>query len=115
MAQADWYRAAVTGWLSAILTLLACVASPAQRAASADENWPTSPFRAIIDGMTGKPIPSICSYRGRNYTLGDRVCMQTPIGIVTTRCDLVLNNTSWMPTTEPCTIEPEAGPRQPPK
>ena len=29
--------------------------------------------------------------------------MQTPRGIVLTRCDMLLNNTTWVPTDEPCT------------
>lgn len=30
--------------------------------------------------------------------------MQTQNGIVITRCDLFLNNTTWVPTDEACTI-----------
>jgi hypothetical protein len=58
----------------------------------------------VIDGMTGKPIPCRCRYGGRTYQLGDVVCMRTYLGTVLTRCELYLNNTSWMPTREPCTI-----------
>lgn len=58
----------------------------------------------VIDGWTGGPIPCRCRYQGRFYNLGDVVCMHTPRGTVFTRCELFLNNTSWMPTDEPCTI-----------
>lgn len=58
----------------------------------------------VIDGWTGKPIPCRCRYGGQNYKLGDVVCMRTHLGTVLTRCELFLNNTSWMPTREPCTI-----------
>lgn len=58
----------------------------------------------VIDGWTGKPIPCRCRYRGQTYKLGDVLCMQTHLGTVLTRCELFLNNTSWMPTKEPCTI-----------
>lgn len=30
--------------------------------------------------------------------------MSTHLGVVMTRCDLMLNNTSWVPTDTPCTI-----------
>ncbi len=30
--------------------------------------------------------------------------MQTPQGTVLTRCDLFMNNTSWIPTEQQCTI-----------
>ena len=58
----------------------------------------------VIDGWTGLPIPCRCLYRGQAFKLGDIVCMSTPVGVVMTRCELFLNNTSWMPGSEPCTI-----------
>jgi len=58
----------------------------------------------VIDGWTGKPIPCRCRYKDRTYNLGDIICMYTPRGTVFTRCELFLNNTSWMPTDEPCII-----------
>ncbi|MCL4766791.1 MAG: hypothetical protein KJZ80_11195 [Hyphomicrobiaceae bacterium] len=58
----------------------------------------------VIDGWTGQPIPCRCRYQGQAYRLGDVVCMSTHLGTVLTRCELFLNNTSWMPTREPCTI-----------
>jgi len=30
--------------------------------------------------------------------------MSTPVGIVLARCDLLLNNVSWMPTGIPCVL-----------
>jgi hypothetical protein len=49
-------------------------------------------------------IPCICLFQGRQFRLGDIVCMQTHIGTVLTRCELVLNNTSWTPSRQPCEI-----------
>jgi hypothetical protein len=70
-------------------------------------NYPTSPHRGVIDGWTGKPIPCRCRFDGRSFELGSVVCMSTHVGTVLTRCDIVGNNTSWMPSREPCT--PKAG------
>jgi hypothetical protein len=65
--------------------------------------WPSSPFHGVIDGATGLPIPCLCRYQGLAYRLGDTVCMNTHLGRQLTRCDLFLNNTSWVPTGVPCT------------
>ena len=65
--------------------------------------WPSSPFHGVIDGATGLPIPCLCRYQGEAYRLGDTVCMNTHLGRQLTRCDLFLNNTSWVPTGVPCT------------
>ena len=66
-------------------------------------NFPTSPHRGVIDGWTGKPIPCRCRFDGKSYQLGEIVCMSTHVGTVLTRCDIFGNNTSWMPSREPCT------------
>jgi hypothetical protein len=65
----------------------------------------------VIDGWTGLPIPCLCRFQGETYRLGDVVCMSTHLGVVMTRCELFMNNTSWMPTREPCTLS-EAKRRQ---
>jgi hypothetical protein len=65
--------------------------------------WPTSPFHGVIDG-SGKRIPCRCRFRGEAYGLGETVCMATHLGVQLARCDLALNNTSWVPTGVPCTI-----------
>jgi hypothetical protein len=66
------------------------------------ENWRTSPWHGVIDGA-GRIIPCRCRYQGHEYRLGEVVCMQTHMGTVMTRCDLFMNNTSWIPTSQPCT------------
>ena len=65
--------------------------------------WPSSPFHGMRDG-DGQIIPCRCRFQGQEYRLGEEVCMSTHTGIVLTRCDLLLNNTSWIPTGTPCTI-----------
>ena len=66
--------------------------------------WPTSPFHGVISGATGEPIPCRCRYRGGDYQLGTTVCMSTHLGVQLARCDLFLNNTSWVPIGVPCTM-----------
>lgn len=68
------------------------------------EAWKTSPFHGAINGATGKPIPCVCRFQGRDFRLGASVCMQTHVGVVIARCDLILNNTTWAPTNEPCAL-----------
>lgn len=70
----------------------------------APEAWPTSPYHGLRDG-SGKQIPCRCRFDGRSYGLGAVVCMRTHRGIVFTRCDFVLNNTSWMPSEVPCRLD----------
>ena len=70
--------------------------------------WPTSPFHGVTSGATGAAIPCRCRFKGTDFRLGDTVCMQTPHGIQIARCDLVLNNTSWMPMGVPCTMSGRA-------
>ena len=73
----------------------------------APPSFPTSPHRGVIDGWTGKPIPCRCRFDGKSYRLGEIVCMSTHVGTVLTRCDIFGNNTSWMPSRQPCT--PQVG------
>jgi len=66
--------------------------------------WPNSLFYGAVDGVTGIPIPSLCRSGGSVYQLGVTVCMNTHLGVQLARCDLVLNNTSWVPIGVPCTL-----------
>ena len=87
------------------------VAQEAQDAQGAPPAWPNSPFHGIIDGATGQPIPCRCRARGSQFRLGDTVCMNTHLGIQLARCDMVLNNTSWVPIGVPCTLSRLNDPR----
>ena len=66
--------------------------------------WPSSPYHGVISGATGEPIPCRCRYRDSDFRLGDTVCMNTYRGVQMARCDLFLNNTSWVPIGIPCTM-----------
>ena len=90
-------------WIAAGAMLAAGIGSArAQDAPSAPD--PRITPGQVIDGWTGKPIPCRCRYRGRTYQLGEVVCMKTHLGTRLTRCELVLNNTSWVPTQDSCAI-----------
>jgi len=83
--------------------LVALVSAPAlgQVPLSDPPAYPSSPWRGLLDG-DGNPIPCRCRFQGRDWNLGDVVCMSTHIGTVLARCDLIQNNTSWVPSTTPC-------------
>jgi len=105
MLSAKTYRPCVVGALAALLLLLSCAAwaaDPEEKAPPAA--WPTSPFLGAVDGVTGVPIPWLCRSGGSVYRLGDTVCMSTHLGVQMARCDLVLNNTSWVPIGVPCAM-----------
>ena len=105
MLSAKTYRPCVVGALAAPLLLLPCAAwaaDPEEKAPPAA--WPTSPFLGAVDGVMGVPIPWLCRSGGSVYRLGDTVCMSTHLGVQMARCDLVLNNTSWVPIGVPCAM-----------
>jgi hypothetical protein len=92
-----------------LLAPLQAVRAVEQQGARAAPNpppaaWPTSPFHGVISGATGEAIPCRCRFQGAAYRLGDTVCMTTHLGVQLARCDLFLNNTSWIPTGVPCTM-----------
>lgn len=117
-------RSPRAGWSAARIGVLAaaCVSviiSPAST--RADESWrtapwpsaqqpayPSSPFHGMVDG-DGRVIPCRCRFQGRDYKLGEEVCMSTHAGTVLTRCDLLLNNTSWVPTETACVVSQDSG------
>jgi hypothetical protein len=45
-----------------------------------------------------------CRSQGRDYPLGQSVCLQSPKGARIATCGMVLNNTSWQFTETPCVI-----------
>ncbi len=66
-------------------------------------NYLTSPYHGVTDG-NGNIIPCRCRFRGEQLQLGTMVCMETQFGTVLARCDLMDNNTSWIPTRTPCVM-----------
>jgi len=45
-----------------------------------------------------------CRAQGRDFTLGQSVCLGTPKGARIATCVMVLNNTSWQFTETPCVV-----------
>lgn len=45
-----------------------------------------------------------CRAQGRNFELGQAVCLATPNGLRIATCGMVLNNSSWEVTQTPCTV-----------
>lgn len=63
-----------------------------------------NPLFAISQGREiARPnVPCRCRYQGADIELGSSVCFSTPQGMRRAVCSLVLNNTSWKMTQEPC-------------
>ena len=72
--------------------------------AAPGEAWRSSPHHGVINGATGNVIPCRCRFQGRDYRLGEAVCMNTHVGTVLAKCDLSQNNTTWAPTSDPCVM-----------
>ena len=110
-------QAGVVGdrWAILVVSWAVCTLAHAADGPVYEEAWRTSPFHGAISGATGQPIPCLCRYRVRTFKLGEQVCMSTPNGVVITRCDMFLNNTSWVPTNEPCTISFQSRPAEMPR
>jgi hypothetical protein len=63
----------------------------------------SSPFHRMQDG-NGRIIPCECWIGGQLVKLGTTACMNTPNGRQMSRCSLVENVTSWVPTGESCQV-----------
>jgi hypothetical protein len=116
MSPAGWCRRAAIAGLAVVAAMAVTGGAGAQVSPGAGEgqdppglppaSFPSSPHRGVIDGA-GRIIPCRCRFNGKAYQLGEIVCMRTHVGTVLTRCDIFGNNTSWMPSRQPC--EPDAG------
>ena len=111
MRKAFWPVRSCARWLA--VCGIAAGAGFVSARADDTEAWRTSPYHGAIDGSTGLPIPCICRFRERKFQVGDSVCMTTHVGTVVTRCDFFLNNTTWVPTSEPCTMSWRVSPQKP--
>ena len=76
-------------------------AEPGAAQGAVEPNYLTSPYHGMRDG-NGRIIPCRCRFQGRDYPVGETVCMNTHLGTVLTRCDLAQNNTTWIPSAVPC-------------
>ena len=76
--------------------------------------WPLLIASLIVADAALAPASADCTCRsqGRDYELGQSVCLQSPKGARIATCGMVLNNTSWQFTDTPCTVSalPQAYP-----
>ena len=76
--------------------------------------WPLLIASLITADALLAPAAADCTCRsqGRDYELGQSVCLQSPKGARIATCGMVLNNTSWQFTETPCTVSavPQAFP-----
>lgn len=107
-------RRAVAAAGSAVVVVMAVIAGWPGFAAAGEPAGPVvrltdrpayldSPYHGVTDG-NGRVIPCRCRYRQTSVRVGEVVCMTTHLGTVMARCDLIDNNTSWIPTDVPCVI-----------
>lgn len=63
---------------------------------------------ALIAALDARPAAAdpdcTCRARGRDFPLGQSVCLATPRGARIATCAMVLNNTSWQLTETPCVV-----------
>jgi hypothetical protein len=60
---------------------------------------------AVLDARFAVADPDCtCRAQGRDFTLGQSVCLATPGGARIATCAMVLNNTSWQFTETPCVV-----------
>jgi hypothetical protein len=59
----------------------------------------------LLDARSSVADPECtCRAQGRDFTLGQSVCLATPKGARIATCAMVLNNTSWQFTETPCVV-----------
>ena len=69
----------------------------------------------VVDALTSaaRADPDCtCRSQGRDYKLGVSVCLQSPKGPRIAICGMVLNNTSWQFSDQPCVVSEVADPPQ---
>jgi hypothetical protein len=63
---------------------------------------------ALIAALEARPAMAdpdcTCRAQGRDFKLGQSVCLATPQGARIATCGMVLNNTSWQFTETPCVV-----------
>ena len=60
---------------------------------------------ATLDARLAAADPDCtCRAQGRDFALGQSVCLATPKGARMATCAMVLNNTSWQFTETPCVV-----------
>jgi hypothetical protein len=58
----------------------------------------------LAAATTAASADCTCRFQGRDYDLGQNVCLTTPKGARMATCGMVLNNTSWQFSETPCVV-----------
>ncbi|WP_349360825.1 hypothetical protein [Stappia sp.] len=90
----------------ALFALLAGLSIPSGGSHAADAPAASGSTATVTDtGTTAtvassalpKPnVPCTCRFRGEDYQIGEIACLKGPQGPRLARCDMTLNNTSWI-------------------
>ena len=60
---------------------------------------------AVLDALLSSAAADCtCRAQGRDFQLGQTVCLTTPNGARLATCGMVLNNSSWEFSETPCTV-----------
>jgi hypothetical protein len=62
----------------------------------------------LAAATTAASADCTCRFQGRDYDLGQNVCLATPKGARIATCGMVLNNTSWQFSETPCVVSKAA-------
>ena len=69
---------------------------------------------AVLDALLSSAAADCtCRAQGRDFQLGQTVCLTTPNGARLATCGMVLNNSSWQFSDAPCTVSVAPPPDQP--
>jgi hypothetical protein len=68
----------------------------------------------LASQCTGALADCTCRSQGRDYELGQSVCLQSPKGARIATCGMVLNNTSWQFSETPCVVSAAPEPARTP-
>jgi hypothetical protein len=80
-----------------LLAVAVMAAAPVSRAAS--DTPPPTPVQAA---PANPHANCYCRGNGKQFPVGQTVCLRTPKGPRIATCGMSLNNTSWQMTDEPC-------------
>lgn len=70
-------------------------------------------FALTSSAGAGKDHACTCVFKDGTAQEGDVACIDTAKGKQLARCDMVLNNTAWVPLDKPCTSEESRLPAKP--
>jgi hypothetical protein len=90
-------------WLIAAAAL-AAASFPALAQDQPRRDWPSAAQR-----WTPQNPPCTCRAQGRDFLVGEMVCLSTAFGARLATCSMALNNTSWDVGEAPCTTSAPPG------